>query len=46
MVWKGHLLIPYSGKFPRENIFVVFNNQVYSWKKIRGLQLGAVSIEP
>ena len=23
---------------------MVFNNQIYLWKKIRGLQLGAVSI--
>ena len=25
----------YSAKFLRGNIFVVFNNQIYSWKKIR-----------
>ena len=45
--WSGisHLL-PYSGEFPKGNNFVVFNNQIYLWKKIRGLQLGAVSIKP
>ena len=29
-------------KLSRGNIFVVFNNQIYSLEKIRGLQLGAV----
>ena len=38
--------LSYSGKFSKGNIFMVFNNQIYSWKKICGLQLGAVSIKP
>ena len=38
--------LPYSGKFLRGNICVVFNNQIYLWKKIHGLQLSAVPIKP
>ena len=35
--------LPYSGKFSRSNIFVVFNNQIYLWKKFIGLYLGVPS---
>ena len=40
------IVILYSREFSRGNIFRVFNNQIYSWKNIRGLQLGAISIKP